>query len=152
MCLTLLQAIPEKVRLYCHPDEELIITARHKIVLTTCVTAGMFYSLSLPPDHFTQVYVDEAGQATEPECLIPIGLGSTGQVSKYLQIKKSTPCGITPKRVTSGGAHLCGFGPGRHSSEETSQRWRAVGDAVSDLTDLGIEAMISRTGSVMLNY
>ena len=27
---------------------------------------------------------------------------------------------ITPKRVTSGGAHLSGLAPGQHSSEETS--------------------------------
>ena len=32
-------------------------------------------------------------------------------------------------------AHLCGIGTGQHSSKETSQRWLAVGDAVSDLTD-----------------
>ena len=38
--------------------------------------------------------------------------------------------GITPKRVTSGGAHLRGLAPGVHSSEETSQRWRAVGNTV----------------------
>ena len=38
--------------------------------------------------------------------------------------------GITPKRVTSGEAHLRGLAPGLHSSEETSQRWRAVGDTV----------------------
>ena len=38
--------------------------------------------------------------------------------------------GITPKRVTSGGAHLRGLAPELHSSEETSQRWRAVGDTV----------------------
>ena len=38
--------------------------------------------------------------------------------------------GITPKRVTSGGAHLCGLAPGLHSSEETSQWWLAVGDTV----------------------
>ena len=37
-------------------------------------------------------------------------------------------CGITPKRVTSGGAHLRSLAPGLHSSEETSQRWRAVVD------------------------
>ena len=37
---------------------------------------------------------------------------------------------ITPKRVTSCGAHLRGLAPGRHSSEETSQRWRVVGDTV----------------------
>ena len=35
--------------------------------------------------------------------------------------------GISPKRVTSGKAHLSGLALGQHSSEETSQRWRAVG-------------------------
>ena len=38
--------------------------------------------------------------------------------------------GITPKRVTIGGAHLRGLAPGQHSSERTSQRWRAVGNTV----------------------
>ena len=37
---------------------------------------------------------------------------------------------ITPKRVTSCGAHLRGLAPGLHSSEETSQRWLVVGDTV----------------------
>ena len=31
--------------------------------------------------------------------------------------------GITPKRITSGEAHLRGLTPGQHSSEETSQQW-----------------------------
>ena len=48
--------------------------------------------------------------------------------------------GITPKRVTSGGAYLHAVVPGQHSSEETSQRWQAVGDAVSASTDLEIES------------
>ena len=38
---------------------------------------------------------------------------------------------ITPKPVTSGRAHLRGLASGQHSSEETSQRWRAGGDTVS---------------------
>ena len=37
---------------------------------------------------------------------------------------------ITPKRVTSGGTHLRILAPGLHSSEETSQRWQAIGDTV----------------------
>ena len=37
---------------------------------------------------------------------------------------------ITPKRVTSCGAHLRGLAPGHDSSEETSQQWRVVGDTV----------------------
>ena len=55
--------------------------------------------------------------------------------------------GITPKRVTSGGVHLFGVAPKQHSSEETSKRWRAVGDTVPDLTYPGIEPLISRTNS-----
>ena len=38
---------------------------------------------------------------------------------------------ITPKRVTSGGAHLRGAALELQSSEQTSQRWRAVGDTVT---------------------
>ena len=53
--------------------------------------------------------------------------------------------GITPKRVTSGGIHLRGLAPGQHSSKETSQWWRAVGDTVSDLTGQRIELEIPRT-------
>ena len=50
----------------------------------------------------------------------------------------------SPKRVTSGGAHLRGLAPKRHSSEETSKRWRHC----ADLTDPKFEPQISRTDSV----
>ena len=49
-----------------------------------------------------------------------------------METKKSNPHytrGITPKGVASGGIHLRGLAPEQHSSEETSQRWRAVGDS-----------------------
>ena len=48
-----------------------------------------------------------------------------------------------PKRVTSGGIHLRGLAPGQHSSEETSQRWRAVGDTVLDFTGPGFDPTTS---------
>ena len=40
--------------------------------------------------------------------------------------------GITPKRVTNAtaGVYLHSLAPGKHSFDETSQRWRAVGDSV----------------------
>ena len=41
---------------------------------------------------------------------------------------------ITPKSVTSGGAHARGLAPEHQNPEETRQRWRAVGNTVSDLT------------------
>ena len=37
---------------------------------------------------------------------------------------------ITPKRVANCGPHLRGVAPGLRNSEETSQRWRVVGDTV----------------------
>ena len=46
---------------------------------------------------------------------------------------------ITWKRVTSGGDRPRGLAPEQYNFEETSQRWRAVGDTVSDLADSGIE-------------
>ncbi len=57
----------------------LILTSRSRIVVATCVTAGILHSLGLGVGHFSHVFVDEAGQATEPECLIPISL-LAGQV------------------------------------------------------------------------
>ena len=40
---------------------------------------------------------------------------------------------------------------GQHRSEETSQRWRAVGYTVSDLTGLGIEPQVLRIDSDICN-
>ena len=57
-------------------------------------------------------------------------------------LKKSNPHythGMTPKRITSGGIHLRDLASEQHSSGETSQRWRAVGDTVIGLTGLGSE-------------
>ena len=57
---------------------------------------------------------------------------------------------ITPKRVTSGEAHLGNLALGQQSSEETSQRWRAVGDIESNKTGLGLEHRTSHTNSNVL--
>ena len=51
--------------------------------------------------------------------------------------------GITPKRITSGGAHLRCLAPAQHSSREISQRWR-VWRHFADLTGPGIEPQTSR--------
>ena len=62
------------------------------------------------------------------------------------------PLVITPKRITSDGANLRGSSPGQHSSEETSQRWQAVGNTEPDLTDPVIELEPSRNDSVAFNH
>lgn len=74
--------IPDSIRPYCTVGENLDIIVRYRILVCTCVSSGLLYSLGLKTGHFTHVFVDESGQATEPECLIPISLvsGTDGQI------------------------------------------------------------------------
>ena len=69
---------------HCLDTDNADSAVRYRVVVCTCVTAGILYSLGLSVGHFTHVFVDEAGQATEPECLIPLGMlaGSNGQVNE----------------------------------------------------------------------
>ncbi|XP_034251738.1 probable RNA helicase armi [Thrips palmi] len=55
---------------------------RHRVIIGTCVALGQMMSLSLSRGHFTHIVVDEAGQASEPEILIPLGFlaHETGQI------------------------------------------------------------------------
>ncbi|XP_035677058.1 putative helicase MOV-10 [Branchiostoma floridae] len=45
---------------------------KYKVLVTTLVTAGRLASANFPPGHFTHVFIDEAGHAVEPECLIAL--------------------------------------------------------------------------------
>ncbi|XP_048877491.1 putative helicase mov-10-B.1 isoform X2 [Brienomyrus brachyistius] len=44
----------------------------YKVIVSTVVTAGRLVSGGVPTGHFTHIFVDEAGHAMEPECLIAI--------------------------------------------------------------------------------
>ncbi|KAM5250575.1 RNA helicase Mov10l1 [Hipposideros larvatus] len=70
------------VRPYCRDGEDIWRASRFRIIVTTCSSAGLFYQIGVRVGHFTHVFVDEAGQASEPECLIPLGLVSevSGQI------------------------------------------------------------------------
>lgn len=43
-----------------------------RVVVTTCVSASVPYGIGMPRGHFSHIFVDEAGQATEPEVMIAV--------------------------------------------------------------------------------
>uniref|UniRef100_A0A8C6VHW1 Mov10 like RNA helicase 1 n=1 Tax=Naja naja TaxID=35670 RepID=A0A8C6VHW1_NAJNA len=72
----------EVIKYYCKAGEDIHEASQFRIIIVTCSSAGMFYQIGIRCGHFTHVFVDEAGQASEPESLIPLGLISevTGQI------------------------------------------------------------------------
>ncbi|XP_006157650.1 RNA helicase Mov10l1 isoform X1 [Tupaia chinensis] len=68
------ETIIDAIRPYCKEGEDVWRASRFRVVITTCSSAGLFYQIGVRVGHFTHVFVDEAGQASEPECLIPLGL------------------------------------------------------------------------------
>uniref|UniRef100_A0A4X2JP62 RNA helicase n=1 Tax=Vombatus ursinus TaxID=29139 RepID=A0A4X2JP62_VOMUR len=76
------ETISDTVRLYCKDGEDVWKASRYRIIITTCSSSGLFYQIGVRVGHFTHVFVDESGQASEPECLIPLGLVSelNGQI------------------------------------------------------------------------
>jgi len=71
--------VPDSVRVfsnlrpggYEYPNLETL--SQYRIIITTLVTAGKLVSAQFPRDHFEHVFIDEAGQATEPETVIALG-------------------------------------------------------------------------------
>ncbi|XP_009080185.1 PREDICTED: putative helicase Mov10l1 [Acanthisitta chloris] len=76
------EQIDEMAKPYCKDGDDIQKALWSRIVITTCSSAGLFYQTGIRFGHFTHVILDEAGQASEPESLIPIGLISEadGQV------------------------------------------------------------------------
>ncbi|XP_075064987.1 RNA helicase Mov10l1 isoform X2 [Mixophyes fleayi] len=76
------ESISDLVKPYCGPGEDIQKATRFRIIISTCSSTGMFYQIGLRVGHFTHVFIDEAGQASESECLIPLGLVSevTGEI------------------------------------------------------------------------
>ncbi|XP_074646700.1 RNA helicase Mov10l1-like [Tubulanus polymorphus] len=66
--------IPEVVQSYSSTGDDLELAARYRIIICTCTTAGSFFSIRINPGHFTHAIIDEAGQATEPECVTVMSL------------------------------------------------------------------------------
>ncbi|NWU92314.1 SDE3 helicase, partial [Upupa epops] len=61
---------------YVYPSKEHL--GRYRILISTLVTAGRLVSANFPPGHFSHLFIDECGQAVEPESVVAIaGLLST---------------------------------------------------------------------------
>uniref|UniRef100_H3DLP5 RNA helicase n=1 Tax=Tetraodon nigroviridis TaxID=99883 RepID=H3DLP5_TETNG len=55
---------------FVFPSRETLM--KYKVVVTTLCTAGRLVTGGIPVGHFTHIFVDEAGQAVEPECIIAV--------------------------------------------------------------------------------
>ncbi|KAK0163342.1 hypothetical protein PV327_007034 [Microctonus hyperodae] len=68
----------EGVRMNC----TMSVLGRHRITVGTCTALGILYNMGFPRGHFSHILVDEAGQATEPEIMIPLSFthSSCGQI------------------------------------------------------------------------
>lgn len=69
---------PDLLR-FCFQDEDMVFTCptvksllRFKIIVSTYMSASMTYAEGIRSGHFTHIILDEAGQASEPENMIPI--------------------------------------------------------------------------------
>ena len=45
---------------------------KYQVIVATCISGGIPYGLGVKPGHFSHIFIDEAGQASEPEVMIPI--------------------------------------------------------------------------------
>ncbi|KAJ7676478.1 P-loop containing nucleoside triphosphate hydrolase protein [Mycena rosella] len=45
---------------------------KYTVVVSTCISGGVPANLGIQRGHFTHIFCDEAGQATEPEVMLPI--------------------------------------------------------------------------------
>ena len=43
-----------------------------RVIVSTCVSAAVFSGIGMARGHFTHIFIDEAGQATEPETFVSI--------------------------------------------------------------------------------
>ncbi|KIJ29274.1 hypothetical protein M422DRAFT_188705 [Sphaerobolus stellatus SS14] len=45
---------------------------KYRVIVSTCISASVPYGMGMARGHFSHVFIDEAGQACEPEAMIPI--------------------------------------------------------------------------------
>ncbi|KIY47324.1 P-loop containing nucleoside triphosphate hydrolase protein [Fistulina hepatica ATCC 64428] len=53
----------------CPPRAQVL---QYRVVVATCVSASVFAAIDVPRGHYSHIFIDEAGQATECEVMVPI--------------------------------------------------------------------------------
>jgi helicase MOV-10 len=46
--------------------------AKYKVIISTCISASIPFGIGMSRGHFDYIFIDEAGQACEPEVMVPI--------------------------------------------------------------------------------
>lgn len=71
--------VPDALRAYTCKTESnhftvptMAILKRFRVIVSTCVSASFAHGIGLPRGHFTHIFIDEAGQATEPEAMVSV--------------------------------------------------------------------------------
>lgn len=48
------------------------VLSQFRVIVSTCISASVPYGMGMRRGHFSHIFIDEAGQACEPEAMIPI--------------------------------------------------------------------------------
>ncbi|XP_023709767.1 putative helicase MOV-10 isoform X2 [Cryptotermes secundus] len=80
--------IPQKLKKCCNYDGEFFYPSKEKImqyavVVVTVASAARLVTGGIPAGHFSHLFIDECGQAAEPETLIPVAGLFTSNKEKF---------------------------------------------------------------------
>jgi helicase MOV-10 len=57
---------------------------KFSVIVSTCLSASVFSGVGMARGHFTHIFIDEAGQATEPEAILSIKLVADSKTNVIL--------------------------------------------------------------------
>jgi helicase MOV-10 len=73
------ELLPKMLKPYSLINDNVVFAAppldvllKFRLVVSTCVSGGIPSGLGFTRGHFTHIFIDEAGQATEPEAMVHI--------------------------------------------------------------------------------